>query len=279
LAAAFPTAWRSTAAAHAWGWWSNGSGELGNGSPTSSDTRTPVAVSTPAGVAFSALAAGGFYSVALDGGGHAWAWGSNDGGELGNGSTAYSTTPVAVSMPPGVAFSAVAPGGAHSPALQVSADAAISANGTTFNATEGTTFKGTVASFSDPDSSASASEYQATIDWGDGTPTSSGTVGGGGGSFSVTGGPHTYAEEGTYKATVTITDTDNTTNSATASMTATVADAALTSTCAAPTTSPQSFTTPMANFHDANPGGTLSDYGATIDWCENHRPAFEPTWA
>src|SRR6202011_4071197 len=115
-------------------------------------------------------------------------------------------------------------------------DQAISAQGTTFSATEGASFSGTVATFTDPDANAIASDYSATVDWGDGS-SSPGTVGGPtGGPFTVSGS-HTYAEEGTYTVTVTITDVDNASNTATASSTAKVADAGLSSQCAAPSTS------------------------------------------
>jgi hypothetical protein len=142
---------------------------------------------------------------------------------------------------------------------------AITATGTTVSATEGTSFNGTVATFSDPDAFATASEYTASIDWGDGH-SSAGTVSGSSGSFAVSG-EHTYAEEGTFTVTVKITDVDNSTNSATATSTAKVADAALSSTCAAPSTSTQSFAGPTATFTDADPGGMQPpDYSATIEW-------------
>src|SRR2546425_541549 len=46
---------------------------------------------------------------------------------------------------------------------------AITATGMTFSATEGTSFTGPVASFTDPATAATAAEYSATIDWGDGS--------------------------------------------------------------------------------------------------------------
>src|SRR5262249_41686581 len=88
----------------------------------------------------------------------------------------------------------------------------ISANGgQAFTGTEPAAVSGTVATFTDPDpnASASANEYSASIDWGDGTTATAGTISGPtGGQFTVTGG-HTYADEGSYQITVTITDTDN----------------------------------------------------------------------
>jgi outer membrane protein assembly factor BamB len=148
----------------------------------------------------------------------------------------------------------------------------ITAHGTTFSATEGASFSGKVASFDDPDTSATASEYSATIDWGDGSPTSSGTISGSGGSFQVDG-THTYTEEGSYKVTVTITDVDDSSNTATANSTANVADAALASQCAAPATSLKAYAGPTATFTDADPNGTSTDYTATIDWGDSSTSA------
>ncbi len=141
----------------------------------------------------------------------------------------------------------------------------ISAQGTTLSATEGQAFIAAVATITDPDTNAMASEYSASIDWGDGI-TSAGTVSGPqGGPFTVTGS-HSYAEEGTYTVMVHITDIDST-NPADATSTANVADAALTASPACLSPSPQSYNGPTATFTDAaSPSGTLSDFSATIDW-------------
>jgi hypothetical protein len=144
-------------------------------------------------------------------------------------------------------------------------DQPISAQGTTVSPTEGASFGGRVATFTDPDTSSTASEYGATIDWGDGSPTSAGTISGSGGNFTVSG-THTYKEEKSYPITVTITDIDNPSNGANANSTANVSDAPLSSICAAPTTSTRAFAGPTATFTDADPNGQSSDYSATIDW-------------
>ena len=151
--------------------------------------------------------------------------------------------------------------------IYFSADTGISATGGfTVNATEGlASSPQTVATFTDPDNTATAAEYVATIDWGD-SSTSTGTITGPtGGPFTVTG-THTYAEEGPYTIKTTIKDVDNAVNSATVNSTADVADAPLTSRCAAPATSLKAFSGSTATFTDADPGGTSSDYTATIDW-------------
>jgi PKD repeat protein len=146
-------------------------------------------------------------------------------------------------------------------------DQPITASGTTFSATEGASFSGDVATFTDPDTAATASEYSATIDWGDGSATTAGTIGGSAGSFSVSG-THTYTEEGSYSVSVTITDVDDAGNTDTANSTATVADAALHGgTLTVPSsTSLGNPTNVSFGFSDDNTGAPASDFTATIDW-------------
>ena len=92
--------------------------------------------------------------------------------------------------------------------------------GFTLTGTAGQQVSGTVATFKDPDPTGTASEYAATISWGDGS-TSSGTISGTASKFTVTGS-HTYSKSGSYKITVTITDTDASSNNATVSSTANI---------------------------------------------------------
>lgn len=143
-------------------------------------------------------------------------------------------------------------------------DPKITAKGQSLSGTEGAEVSGAVATFTDPDVSAAPSEYSARIEWGDGSE-STGAVSEAGGEFSVDGS-HTYAEEGSYTVTVTINDVDNASNTATTTSTATIADAPLTSACAAPATALQAFAGATAKFTDADPGGTSADYVARIEW-------------
>jgi hypothetical protein len=64
-----------------------------------------------------------------------------------------------------------------------------------------------VATFSDADPDPHLSNYQATVNWGDGTASTAGAVGvgSGAGHFEVTGS-HAYAAAGTYTVTTSITD-------------------------------------------------------------------------
>ena len=87
----------------------------------------------------------------------------------------------------------------------------------TVSTTEGVVFSGPVASFTNSNPTATASEYDyVSIDWGDGTPDSAGTVSqpGGPGTAFLVSGTHTYADAGVnggvghYAITVNVRDQD-----------------------------------------------------------------------
>jgi alpha-tubulin suppressor-like RCC1 family protein len=71
----------------------------------------------PAGTTITAIAAGRNYSLALISTGTGLAWGFNGSGQLGNGTTTNSNTPVPVDLPPGTTVTAIAGGFRHSLAL------------------------------------------------------------------------------------------------------------------------------------------------------------------
>jgi len=83
--------------AYAWGY--NSSGQLGDGSTT--DRTTPVLVSVgdvPSAVTLTQVAAGTAHSLAVGSNGNAYAWGDNNSGGLGDGSTTDSPVPLRVSV-------------------------------------------------------------------------------------------------------------------------------------------------------------------------------------
>jgi len=84
---------------HVYAWGNNGSGQLGDGTTTSSST--PVMVNSPTGLKSTAIAAGAYHSLAIGSDGNVYAWGYNAEGQLGNGTMTNSSKPVGVSLPPG----------------------------------------------------------------------------------------------------------------------------------------------------------------------------------
>jgi alpha-tubulin suppressor-like RCC1 family protein len=87
----FTCALASTGAAYCWGY--NVDGELGNGAALpGAQQNTPVAVS--GSLSFTQMSAGEYSMCALTSGNVAYCWGQNTAGQLGNGSTTNTSTPV-----------------------------------------------------------------------------------------------------------------------------------------------------------------------------------------
>jgi alpha-tubulin suppressor-like RCC1 family protein len=108
-----------------WGWGNNGRTQLGDG--TSVSRSTPTRVRDPedaTGVKplgnVAAVSAGFSHSLALRSDGTVWAWGYNDHGQIGDGSTASVVRFVPVKVPNLTHVVAVAAGGNHSLALSSS---------------------------------------------------------------------------------------------------------------------------------------------------------------
>jgi alpha-tubulin suppressor-like RCC1 family protein len=88
-----------TSKGHVLAWGDNTDGQFGNGTTTGSDT--PVRVRLAQGTKATAISAGEDFGLARTSKGHALAWGENSLGELGNGTTVSSETPVRVKLPKG----------------------------------------------------------------------------------------------------------------------------------------------------------------------------------
>jgi hypothetical protein len=156
--------------------------------------------------------------------------------------------------------------------------------------TEGVVFTGEVANFTNNSPRALASDFTATINWGDGSAPSNGQIqSDGNGGFNVMGGGHAYAQKGTYAVSVAITDTSSpsgngnnggngtTTNvqsSTIATTTAIVPQAPISpigTTIAAVQRS--AFSGIVGSFADANPLLTAGDFQAIINWGDNSSSA------
>ena len=81
-----------------WSWGLNGDGQLGDGTRLASyeGRSRPTLVANLRDVA--QVSGGGYHTVARKTDGTVWAWGANVGGELGNGTTTQSSTPVQVGL-------------------------------------------------------------------------------------------------------------------------------------------------------------------------------------
>jgi alpha-tubulin suppressor-like RCC1 family protein len=105
-----------------WAWGQNSAGQIGNGTSGATPVSSPVQVTAP-GVVYSAIAAGNGHSLALRSDGQVFAWGSNQFGQIGNGTTSASTPVlthfnVPIPLPPPAKIVVIATGGNHNFALR-----------------------------------------------------------------------------------------------------------------------------------------------------------------
>jgi large repetitive protein len=126
----------------------------------------------------------------------------------------------------------------------------------------------TIATFTDPGGTAPLTEYAATIDWGDGTSPTSGTISFDSGSqvFSVQA-QHVFGEEGTFPIKITLAHDQAT--AVTVAGVARVSDPAVVAVGSATISALEyrAFASqPVALFTDPGGGESATDYSATILW-------------
>ncbi|MEV4252004.1 Ig-like domain repeat protein [Spirillospora sp. NPDC049652] len=93
-------------------WGRNNYGQLGDG--TATQRTIPIEVHLPSGVTVSQISAGHTHSLALTSDGRVLAWGQNNVGQLGDGTTTNRYSPVDVHLPPGAIVTQVSGGSQHS---------------------------------------------------------------------------------------------------------------------------------------------------------------------
>jgi hypothetical protein len=140
-------------------------------------------------------------------------------------------------------------------------DATLTSAGDSISATTGVSFSGAVATFTDADPSGTATDYAATINWGDGTA-SQGTVTLGSGTFQVIGS-HIYARVGTYSTTVSIADAGGA--STVAHGTATVTAPPTPVSTGAPTPVSTGAPTPVSTGAPPSVGGTTATFTGSVN--------------
>ncbi|MEN6349224.1 MAG: immunoglobulin-like domain-containing protein [Syntrophomonas sp.] len=80
-----------------WGWGNNFDGQVGDGVATAAETNVNTSASKVVGLTgATAIAVGGFHSLALKNDGTVWAWGANRIGQLGTGDSDFHSTPAQV---------------------------------------------------------------------------------------------------------------------------------------------------------------------------------------
>ena len=205
-----------------------------------------------------------------------WGDGTTTGGSVSGSSGAFTVTGSHTYTTPGtdnmhVTLSDDAPGTATATANSTVnvVGGALASQEVLTSATEHVALPGstTVATFTDSDTTDQASGFAATINWGDGSATTTGTVTGSNGSFSVAGG-HTYLDEASAPVSVSITrgsDNGNTTANGPVSV---AEHDALTpqGTTIGATTNEALNNVTVATFSDTDTASPAGDFSASINW-------------
>jgi hypothetical protein len=196
-------------------------------------------------------------------------WSSTGGATVSNAAT---NAGVATGISVGQAIVSASLEGSSGTATLTIDDPTITLSGLTFRATQGIPFSSPVATFKDSDDLETPSTFTAQVDWGDGSPSTTGTItepGAGTGNFVVSG-QHTYTQPGPlFTVTVTLSAPAHTTT--TGSFTATSQVVVQPELSVLPTATGAMvgvpLTTSVATLIDQNTtSDTASSFTITIDW-------------
>jgi streptogramin lyase len=147
---------------------------------------------------------------------------------------------------------------------QVTLTQLIQASGTTLTTQVGSSFAVTIASFTSASVNAQTANFTATIDWGDGSSPSAGTITATApGRFNVSA-TKTYSAAGNYQAQVTIRDLGGTSATANSAVAVTLASSDGTINAV----EGQLFSGQVASFSDLQTTGAAAQYSATISWAD-----------
>src|SRR5579871_2484667 len=152
------------------------------------------------------------------------------------------------------------------------ADPAVIGSGVNFSAVPGNALSNqNVATFTDPAGAEpnDGTHYTATIDWGDNSGTTTGTISFGGGVFTVSGG-HTYAAAGPYQTTVVIMHEGAASTTVHGNVTVGTAAVAVTSPGNQTTTEGASPSFNLGSFSDSN--SSAGPWSVSINWGDNTTP-------
>lgn len=131
----------------------------------------------------------------------------------------------------------------------------------------------TLATFADPNTNLSSSDFTATIDWGDNT-TSIGVISGSNGNFTIQSQDnHQYVQSGTYTISISAQQVNHAEIIATDTTSINITNAPIIATGS-------SFSTPegsilsgqVATFTDTNTAAPSSEFTASIDWGDSTAP-------
>jgi hypothetical protein len=187
-----------------------------------------------------------------------WGDGTSDNGTVDGSNGSFTVTDDHVYAAPGsysVSVAITAPTGAVATSSMTATVAAapLTLTGMTLGAIVNQSSTLTLAGLTDGNPAATSSAFTVTIDWGDGSATSTGTASCVNGSYQLTG-THTYSADGTYTTTVTVTDASGATASANSTVQVGDLFAGVPSTLT------------VATFSDANPSATPANFTATVTW-------------